>query len=158
MHRQNISTTNSQTNNIREEIENNHNKLRFHESRIEAHDRGFEKINGMFSNFNLEWTGICEAIINNKDSIEELIAEVNSLIKFKEEAEAEAARRKDEYNLLSNRLDTLESYLSKIKTCGCPEKPTGVNVVYQETVNLQDIQFMDTVKPGKMIMHYPKDT
>ena len=49
MHRQNISTTNSQTNNIREEIENNHNKLRFHESRIEAHDRGFEKINGMFS-------------------------------------------------------------------------------------------------------------
>ena len=72
----------------------------------------------------------CEAIINNKDSIEELIAEVNSLIKFKEEAEAEAARKKNEYNLLSNRLDTLESYLSKIKTCGYLEKPTGVNVVY----------------------------
>ena len=113
-------------------------KLRLHESRIKAHVRSFEKINGMFSKFNLEWTSICEAIVNNKDSIEELIAEVNSFFKFKEEAEAEATRRKDEYNLLSNHLDTLESYLSKIKTCGCPEKPTGVNVVYQETVNSQE--------------------
>ena len=48
-----------------------------------------------------------EAAINNKDSIEELIAEVNPLIKYKEEAEAEAARSRDEYNLLSNCLDTL---------------------------------------------------
>ena len=76
----------------------------------------------MFSNYNLEWTSICDAIINNKDSIEKLIAEVNSLIKFKEEAEAEAERRKDEYNLLSNCLDTLESYLSKNKNLWLPEE------------------------------------
>ena len=112
MHRQNISTTNSPTKNIREEIEINQNILRFHESCIEACERGFEI--GVFK-INIEWTSICEAIINNKDSIEELIAEVNSLVKFKEEAEAESARRKDEYNLLSNCLDTLKPYLSKTK-------------------------------------------
>ena len=28
--------------------------------------------------------------------------------------------------------------MSKTKICGCPEKPNRVNVVYQETVNLQE--------------------